>query len=98
MQPKGFGKKYFTLAAIQATTAHVTIAGITTKIESQHLSFSQEDDLDELLEDEELQLLESTCEALSYGSHLLNTTQTLNPSSSPPLIIFNSNLHVYFKI
>ena len=86
MQPKGFGKKYFTLAAIQAHASHVTLSRIATKIEAQHLIFSQEDDLDELLEDEELQLLESSLEVLSHGSHLLSTTQLLNSSSSPPII------------
>ncbi|MEA2110430.1 MAG: hypothetical protein U9P71_00120 [Campylobacterota bacterium] len=78
MQPKGFGKKYFTLAAIQAHSVHVTISRITTKIESQHLVFSQEDERDESLEEEEFLLLESSLEQLSNGSHCscISTAQT----------------------
>ncbi len=69
MQPKGFGKKYFTLASIQAHSAHVTMTRIATKIESQYLLFSSEDEEKELLDEEELLLLESSLQSLSNGSH-----------------------------
>ena len=46
--PKGFGKNYFTLAAIQATVSQVTMhSQIVTMQKTLHVSFNDEDSLEE---------------------------------------------------
>lgn len=52
IQPKGFGKKYFTLAAIQAYSAQAALQSLTTKIESRHLIFANDDEIEENLEED----------------------------------------------
>jgi len=95
MQPKGFGKKYFTLASIQAHTVHVTLARVTTKVLSQHLELSYEDHDDETLEDEEFLLVEHCLSPLTQGSHRLKTADTSYSSNAPPFLHVNSNHNNY---
>ncbi len=46
--PKGFGKNYFTLAAIQATVSQVTMHSQTVIMQNAlHVSFDEEDSLEE---------------------------------------------------
>jgi hypothetical protein len=87
MQPKGFGKKYFTLASIQAHTVHMTLSRITTKVISQHFECSYEDESDQSVEDEELLLLEGAHAPLSYGSPQLKPTDSSYSSNAPPPIL-----------
>ncbi len=68
LRPKGFGKNYFTLSAIQAYSVHITIESIATTMESRHLIFAEEDDASDLLDDDELLLLNEATTQQS-GSH-----------------------------
>jgi len=46
--PKGFGKNYFTLAAIQATVSQVTMHSQTVMMQNTlHVNFNEEDSLEE---------------------------------------------------
>ena len=46
--PKGFGKNYFTLAAIQATVSQLTMHSQTVRMQkSLHVSFDDEESLEE---------------------------------------------------
>lgn len=50
--PKGFGKNYFTLRAITATSNQVTLHAITSRVESFHLFHFLGDDSKEELEED----------------------------------------------
>ncbi len=60
LRPKGFGKNYFTLSAIQAYSVHIIIERIATATESHHLVSTQEDDTSDLFDDDELLLVNET--------------------------------------
>lgn len=52
--PKGFGKNYFTLRAITATSNQVTLNANTSRVQSFHMLNFQSDELEAELEEEEL--------------------------------------------
>jgi hypothetical protein len=52
--PKGFGKNYFTLRAITATSNQVTLNANTSRVQSFHMLQFSNDELEAELEEEEL--------------------------------------------
>jgi hypothetical protein len=52
--PKGFGKNYFTLRAITATSNQVTLNANASRVQSFHMLNFQSDELEAELEEEEL--------------------------------------------
>lgn len=55
--PKGFGKNYFSLSAITATTNHVTMHAQTSRTQQFHTIHHSSEELEALAEDEELTTL-----------------------------------------
>ena len=52
--PKGFGKNYFTLRAITATTNQVTLNAVCSRVQTFHMNNFYSDELEAECEDEEL--------------------------------------------
>jgi len=68
-KPKGFGKNYFTLAAIQATTVQHHLSATSVRITSEHLmTTGYEQEESELQELDEL-LLSSTPSLPTHAGH-----------------------------
>ena len=55
--PKGFGKNYFTLSAITATSNQVTINAQITRVHNFHMLNFESEELEAELEEEELEIL-----------------------------------------
>jgi hypothetical protein len=55
--PKGFGKNYFTLRAITATTNQITLNANATRVQNFHMLNFSTDELEALEEDAELAAL-----------------------------------------
>lgn len=56
--PKGFGKNYFTLAAIQMVVSEQKLSSISSSVNESHTYISLYKNLDEPLDIDELSLLE----------------------------------------
>jgi hypothetical protein len=65
--PKGFGKRYFTLSAIQAYAGSITLHRHASSTQAHHLRVSEECDEETGVEEEELLLLEETASAVLPG-------------------------------
>ncbi len=52
--PKGFGKNYFTLRAITATTNQITLHANASRVQNFHMLHFNSDELEALEEEEEL--------------------------------------------
>ncbi len=85
-RPKGFGKNYFTLSAIQAYSAQVTLARRMTTVISHHQLFHDEEDCLEPVTDDPLLLsiVEETTPSQHSHSYPSASYQTL-PSHTPYL-------------
>ena len=67
--PKGFGKRYFTLSAIQAYSGSVTLHRSESRTQAHHRSACDECDEETVLEeDDPVLILESTAAALPGSS------------------------------
>ncbi len=58
-RPKGFGKNYFTLLAIQAYSTQVTLTRHVTVAMLHHQTCTEDDDIPTLVEEDPLWFLES---------------------------------------
>jgi hypothetical protein len=67
--PKGFGKNYFTLRAITATSNQVTLNANTSRVQSFHMLNFKSDELEAELEEEELAATLCTLELSSKPCH-----------------------------
>jgi hypothetical protein len=67
--PKGFGKNYFTLRAITATSNQVTLNANTSRVQSFHMLQFSNDELKAELEEEELAATLCTLELSSKPCH-----------------------------
>ncbi len=85
--PKGFGKNYFTLAAIQATVSQITILSQTTRVEQTlHVSYNSEKDLEEEPHQELLlspliinsKASHCSCHCSRYSRQIIKTQATSN--------------------
>jgi hypothetical protein len=65
--PKGFGKRYFTLSAIQAYAGSITLQRRACSTQAHHLRVSEECDEEAVIEEDELLLLEETASAVLPG-------------------------------
>ncbi|MDK9693516.1 MAG: hypothetical protein OEL19_04615 [Sulfurimonas sp.] len=83
--PKGFGKNYFTLRAITATSNQVTLHAITSRVESFHLFHFLGNDENEELEEEAaatlalLELSAKPCHCNCYYFKRTKKTLELHP-------------------
>ena len=77
--PKGFGKNYFTLSAIQAHSTQPLVHQIILRVEAYRLQIAQEDELI-LEEDDPELLLVSASLSLPHSS---GRSQTLNKAIAP---------------
>jgi len=86
--PKGFGKNYFTLRAITATSNQVTLHAITSRVESFHLFHFLGDDSKEELEEEAaaslalLELSAKPCHCNCYYFKRTRKTLLLHPTQN----------------
>ncbi|MFA6192733.1 MAG: hypothetical protein WC665_10320 [Sulfurimonas sp.] len=67
--PKGFGKNYFTLRAITATTNQITLNANATRVQNFHMLNFNSDELEALEEDAELAATLCTLELSSKPCH-----------------------------
>lgn len=67
--PKGFGKRYFTLSAIQAYSGSVTLRRCESSTRAHHRMVSEEADEETALEEDDPLLLEAIASALPGGRH-----------------------------
>jgi len=65
--PKGFGKRYFTLSAIQAYSGSVTLQRSQSALVAHHRRISEECDDEALLEEDDPLLAESAAPELPGG-------------------------------
>lgn len=67
--PKGFGKNYFTLRAITATSNQITLNANQSRVQSFHMLNFQSDELEAELEEEEIAATLSTLELSKKPCH-----------------------------
>ncbi|MEJ2501411.1 MAG: TonB-dependent receptor plug domain-containing protein, partial [Campylobacterales bacterium] len=65
--PKGFGKRYFTLSAIQAYAGSITLQRRASSTQAHHRRVGEECDEEALTDEDELLLLEETASAVLPG-------------------------------
>ncbi len=90
--PKGFGKNYFTLSAITATTNHITMQKENSRVQFFHqfVPFSElEDDESEPIEDE-LFLATTAAKCNCYYKKKTKKALSLHPSQKYPPLYFKA--------
>lgn len=87
--PKGFGKNYFTLRAITATSNQVTLNANTSRVQSFHMLQFSNDELEAELEEEELaatlcalELSSKPCHCNCYFFKKTRKTLLLHPNQN----------------
>jgi len=87
--PKGFGKNYFTLRAITATSNQVTLNANTSRVQSFHMLQFSNDELEAELEEEELaatlcmlELSAKPCHCNCYYLKKTRKTLLLHPNQN----------------
>jgi hypothetical protein len=94
--PKGFGKNYFTLRAITATTNQVTLNQNATRVQNFHMLSFASDELEALEEDDELATLlcplELSSKPCHCNCHFLKKTRKILQRFTNKNFFFN-----YFK-
>jgi len=93
--PKGFGKNYFTLRAITATTNQISLNANSSRVQSFHMLNFKSDELEAEAEDElaaELCLLELPSKACHCNCYFLKRTRKTLKTYHSQNLFFN-----YFK-
>ncbi len=91
-RPKGFGKNYFTLSAIQAYSAQVTLTRRMTTVLTHHQLFDNEEDCLEPIMDDPLLLLTLEETTPSQHSRSYLSASFPIPSSSTSYLHVNPTL------